>query len=92
MEQCSKCLIGLDNPVYIWVIFVISCSNLTYSIPLHCGHSVMVLLCVPHRHAGVYLDAKSSAESHYGFFTSSSNSVKNTAKLGSPSYVGSGRN
>ena len=90
MEHCSKCSIGLDNPVYLWVTVVIYSPNLTSSRLLHSSHSVMVLLCVPHHRAGIDFNAKSSADSRCGSITSSSNSVKNVAKLGSPSYVGSG--
>ena len=91
MEQCSKCSTLLDNPVYLWVTVVISSPNLTSSSLLHCGHSVMVLLCIPHNRVGITFNAKSSADSRYGSVTSSSNLVKNPAKLGSTSYVGSGR-
>ena len=90
MEHCSKCSLGSDNPIYLWVTVVISSPNLTSSRLLHCGHSVMVLLCIPHHRAGVAFNAKSSADSRCGSVTSSSNLVKNATKLGSPSYVGSG--
>ena len=90
MEHCYKCSSGLDNPVYIWVTVVISSPNITSSSLLHCGHSAMLLLCIPHHHAGVYFNAKYSADSHCGSASGSSNSVKNATKLGSPSYVGSG--
>ena len=91
MEQCSKFLTGLDNPVYLWVTVVISSFNLTYSILLHCGHSFMLFLCVPHHRVGVAFNANSSVDIRCGSVTSSSNSVKNATKLGSPSYVGSVR-
>ena len=91
MEQCSKCYTGLDNPVYLWVTVVISSPNLTSSILLHFGHSDMVLLCTPHHRVGIAFNANSSADSHCGSVSNSSNSVKNATKLGSPSYVGSGR-
>ena len=91
MEHCSNCLTGLDNPIYLGVTIVISSPNLTSSSLLHCVHSVMVLLCIPHNRVGVNFNAKSSADSRYGSVTSSSNLFKNPAKLGSTSYVGSGR-
>ena len=69
---------------------VISSPNLTSSSLQHCVHSVMVLLCVPHHRASVNFNAKSSADSFCGSVTSSSNLVKNVAKLSSTSYVGSG--
>ena len=83
------CSIRSDNPIYLWVTVVISSPNLTSSILLHCGHFAMVLLCIPHHHAGIAFNANSSADDCCGFVTSSSNLVKNAAKLGSPSYVGS---
>ena len=89
MDHFSKCSIGSDNPVYLCVTVVTLSLNLNSSSHMHYGHSVIELLCIPHHHAGISFRENSSADSRCGFVTNSSNLVKNVAKLGNPSFVGS---
>ena len=56
---------------------------------LHCGHSNIDCLCVPHHLTGVAFSTYSKADNCCDYVTFSSSYAKKDARLGNPSYLGS---
>ena len=54
---------------------------------LHCVHSKIDCLCIPHHLAGVAFNTNSKEYSRYDSISFASNSTRKDKKLGKPSYV-----
>ena len=89
MWQCSICFPGYDNPVYYLSTSLASSPNMISISLLHCGHSKIDCLCLPHHLAGVAFNTKSKEDNCSDSVTFASNSIKKDVKLGKPWYVGS---
>ena len=75
-------------PIYLWPVLLISNPNMISTSLLHCIHSYIDCLSIPHHLEGANFNTKSKADNRCDSVTFVSNYVRKCARLGKTLYIG----